>query len=1218
MQDMLRQVIEEGYEGGSGSLHFSCAEIELTLAPATVYEGAFRVYGSGADTTSGFVVSSDPAMECLTGTFYGGEEVIGYRFDASHKKAGQVVGGSFHFICTHGEYDLPFRVKIEEPVPVSSQGEIRSLTQFSALAKENWPEAVRLFYEPGFLTVLEGEDSRYLALYRGFSGVSGNQRNVDEFLISCGQKQRISYYVEGEILQASGGFTGVSELSLTLKKDGWGYTGLQVLAEGTFVFTEKNHLTDDDFLGNQCVLPIYIDGQQLHRGRNFGRVILRDTCTLLEVPVVVSDGKVQHAFAGGLSGRNAQKDQLYASLTELYLKHRLSKIGGAVWLQETSRIVERLVAMDEQDVTARLFQAQLLIAQDRRHEASWVLTHSYEMMERGEKRTPEHMAYYLYLTTRINQDKEYFRKTAAQIEDIYHRDKTSWRLAWLVLATSSRLRSQTSEKWDFLKRQFNYGCISPVWYTEALLCLNNNPALLRRLEELEIQVLFYGVRKEALSDELAEQLLYLTSRKREYSAVLTRLLMRLYEQKQDERILQEVCAQLIKGGRTDAEAFGWYEKGVESELRITRLYEYYMLSMDLSKEYPISRKAMMYFAWQTNLDYEHAAYLYYYILKNQSNLEELALQYRERMEHFVVDQLMKHHINPHLAYLYQHLVTQPMLSEELAVVLAGYLFTWRITTEIAGMNKVLVCRADRTDIREYPVTAGCAYVPLYQEREEILFEDGEGNRYAGSISWKKEKLMNHDPLLHLTARYVGCGKTDAGFDQLLWDVGSAEITLSSDTVERGKYLLEQEELSDSVKGRIQMALLSYYRKNKETKVLDDFPAKVRWDILDEVSLGETIRNLVLWGNLEKAYEGLVYAGGESIDPGVLVKLCDWRLETRGQSEDPVLTAAAWKALTQNKYSSQMLQYLASYLQGRTSMLLRVLQGLSGYSVDMSQFLARILVQMLFTGEEQVAVLEVFRAYLKRGTDPAVEMAVLSACARRYMLQEEKQELLVYDRLLQLYQGGQVLTDLGKLACLKAAAKDSDLFENSLIPESERKDCLRSLLTDMLRKGIFLGWFKKLPGCEDLLALHKDKTVIECLDRQCSKITVHYTIHKAAPYSESIGYGEKLQYKETMHMISGGIFYKEFVLFAGETLEYYYTKESERQTQVTKRMRAQADELWEEAGYHNRMDAGSQTGRYTAINCMAESESLGDYEQLDRQLEEYYHREYLGKRLFTLR
>lgn len=61
------------------------------------------------------------------------------------------------------------------------------------------------------------------------------------------------------------------------------------------------------------------------------------------------------------------------------------------------------------------------------------------------------------------------------------------------------------------------------------------------------------------------------------------------------RILQEVCSLLIKGSKTGPDAFTWYQMGVESHLRITNLYEYYMASVDLDSVPELPKVILMYF-----------------------------------------------------------------------------------------------------------------------------------------------------------------------------------------------------------------------------------------------------------------------------------------------------------------------------------------------------------------------------------------------------------------------------------------------------------------------------------------------------------------------------------------------------------------------------------------------------------------------------------------------
>ena len=90
----------------------------------------------------------------------------------------------------------------------------------------------------------------------------------------------------------------MTENSLNIVRNGWGYTDLQIECEGEFVFTEKETLSDDDFLGNRCRLPVYIDSSICRPGKNFGRIYIYNAYTSLEIPVTVQLGDmtvVRHA-----------------------------------------------------------------------------------------------------------------------------------------------------------------------------------------------------------------------------------------------------------------------------------------------------------------------------------------------------------------------------------------------------------------------------------------------------------------------------------------------------------------------------------------------------------------------------------------------------------------------------------------------------------------------------------------------------------------------------------------------------------------------------------------------------------------------------------------------------------------------------------------------------------------------------------------------------------
>lgn len=110
-----------------------------------------------------------------------------------------------------------------------------------------------------------------------------------------------------------------------------------------------------------------------------------------------------------------------------------------------------MVTMDEKDVPARLFQAQLLITEERYNEAGWILDHAADMLEARGATGGEQWAYYLYLTTLIHRDPQYTLQMAEQVEQIYRYDRTRWRVAWLLLYLSEEYNRSTSGKWMFLE-----------------------------------------------------------------------------------------------------------------------------------------------------------------------------------------------------------------------------------------------------------------------------------------------------------------------------------------------------------------------------------------------------------------------------------------------------------------------------------------------------------------------------------------------------------------------------------------------------------------------------------------------------------------------------------------------------------------------------------------------------------------------------------------------
>ena len=89
------------------------------------------------------------------------------------------------------------------------------------------------------------------------------------------------------------------------------------------------------------------------------------------------------------------------------------------------------------------------------------------------------------------------------------------------------------------------------------------------------------------------------------------------------------------------------------------------------------------------------------------------------------------------------------------------------------------------------------------------------------------------------------------------------------------------------------------------------------------------------------------------------------------------------------------------------------------------------------------------------------------------------------------------------------------------------------------------------------------------------------------------------------MVYAGVYEKSFVLFFGDTVQYYITEEEDGKAQLT------------ESGTISKSDIGSERhdSRFELLNDVMIGKNLQDYDTVDKSLEEYYWKEFLVEKLF---
>ena len=732
------------------------------------------------------------------------------------------------------------------------------------------------------------------------------------------------------------------------------------------------------------------------------------------------------------------------------------------------------------------------------------------------------------------------------------------------------------------------GCSSPILYIEAAALLNSNPALLRRLGSFELQGVWYGAKKELLKAEVVGQLLYLVDKVRDYSPVLYRTLQKLYEKKNDVRILQQICTLLIKGGKTEVKYFDWYRLGVENNLRITNLYEYYM--MTLVQELP--KAVLLYFSYQNSLDYERTAYLYNYILENEDRFKDIYESYGVRMERFCMEQLAKCHINRHLAGLYNRLLKPEMVTEQTCGPLSRLLFAHLIRVGDERLRKVYVYQPGNLYPTEYQIVGGKVWVSLYGSNYTIVFEDAWNNRFLKDVDVTIEKLMIPGKYLRLLSSFQVCNPE---LDLYLCGNEREGGIDGTESAVRARRLAASDRVDRNVRRELILKLLQFYYEADETEILDEYLQQIDPETLTAEERGNVIRYIVLRGDLKLAEKWLKAYGPYFIDVKLLVRLIGPLMEKNNMEADEVLTASAVYAFSRGKYNSTVLNYLTMYYRGMTKGLRDVWKAAQSFGMDCYGIAERILVQMLYTGSFVGEKMEIFRYYISQGARLEVEEAFLTRCAYEYFVKERVTEKDVFDEIERMYLRGEPVRKVCRLSFLKYYAENQAELTESAGRLTDK------FLDELMEQHIHLEFFREYRRNGKAAQEMADKTIIEYRTGSKVKVCIHYVLlHEN---------GESDEYSsEYMQEVYAGVFFKEFILFFGESLQYYITEERGGEEQLT------------ESGTLQKSDIrGSEAeSRYHLINDIVISKTLEDFDTMDHLLEEYYRKEFLNVRLFEVK
>lgn len=1176
----IGQIAAGRFNGTKPILAFSEETIDLSVIEGRSEAGSFVIESTNQIKICGIVYSTNPRMECLNPHFEGEKVRIRYQFNSKGLTEGDTCEGKFVIVCNQIEYSLSFCAGITRLYAEASTGAVKSLDDFTRLAASNWDEAYHLFYNRNFLNTIPYDNVYERLTYEGFACARPSGQNMEEFLIGVNKKQPVSISVDKseEIFMAS---KEPQSGCFTITKDNWGYTEIRLRTDCEFIKLSKPVLTLDDFIGKTYLYEYIIDASAMHAGRNFGRIYIDGVYQSFTIDITagVRDDD------GSISDIAVTKDikECMVGIMELYTSFRLKRIVTGVWANETISILNHLHALVPDEHMYELMKAQAFIINRQRQEAKWILDdfkHS-----NPDKKAPI-WGYYLYLMTLLEREPSYVDNMTHEVELIFYENPDSVLLFWVLLFLRDQYFDDSAGKLKDIKYWVLRGCSSPYLYIEAYYLISQDPYLIKELSVFELRILSWAVKEKALTKELAGAIFEAVDLAGGFDNRVYELLTAAYEICPEAEYVGIICSYLIKGHKNDTCFHKWFELGIENKLRLTGLYESYLLTMDDRQISPVPKIIQMYFSFDNKLPYRKLAVLYNNIIAAKETEPEVYHKYRKAMGRFAMDQAQLRHIDDNLAVLYEDMLELGFINEELSAAFSDIIYTHKLIVFDKRIVRAIIYQNEMKEPQIVPVTDQCAYFELFSNDYVILFEDSRGYRYVKSISYRLQRLMDAEKYLD---RCISLSPDRPQYIVSHFKHVRDYSDFTKDDLKLFKPVFYSESFSDSYKAVMGYRILKYCQLHDYEDYVRPFLQSINFDTLQKDARKYLIDMLVSNRLYEKAYDMAMEYGIDMLAAASKVVLCENALKVQ-HVDDDFMVQLAISAFKTGKYRDLVLKYLCENYTGPTDELINLWHAADKFSISSMKLDERILEQGIYTQIEPEKISDIFMEYYKRAGNEKLILAYISLVAHGYLHSGGCKADFIFDIIEKRFIGNRTLNDACQLALLKHFAEKTDITQAELEIED-------TLLKYYIYNNMYFDFFARL----DYRLLEKyflyDKAFLQYESTPGAHVVLHYSRDED---------GEEFNSEDMVEMYDG-IYVKTFVIFFGELIRYYITEEHDNSIEVKESNRLTC----------NNIPGDNDHSRYNLINEMIISDTLSDETTLKSNIDEYKRLDAATKQLFKL-
>lgn len=1174
--------------------------IEEEIPVEEVDKKDFFVTSGNGIPIKGLVYSSNLRVKALTGSFGGLRNHIAYEIDGRKLEYGDRIEGSFYLVTNGGEKEIPYSFRIQNSASGKKLDCLKKVGDFGAMARENFDMALRIFEYRDFTRAPFMQELSVRAVYDSLKGHGNRYGQLEQFLIAMGLKEPVHLEIEGLRSREYSGIRENVEDEIVIRRNGWGYLPISVQIEGNFIQTMKKTIEAEDFVDDVCRFSYQISPDILHGGKNLGRLVLETVYQRIDVKFKVSSALTVRQEIWKEEARKEQGPESGLSGLADYLRLRLEFEGLRPEKRGDRRSLRRKMLEELEQVRLvhgssmelSLASAELYEMTGRSEEALFCLNECRNRVFERRNQRPDYYCLYQYVLLKLQPDREKeaaFKRLVSRYMD--EGNSSYLMFALYIRCWKDELQENPGEMMTRMKVLYGEGCRSPFLYQQALKIWNESLTLLYSAGAFEVQVLNFGIRKSAVSEELAVKLAKLVAAGKRESRLALKLLRQLYEKYRRTEILETVCSLMIRSDCRGPEDFVWYEQALHEQVSMTKLYEYFLYSLPDDYQKLLPKEILLYFSYHTVLDEDSMAVLYANIVQYMREDDSLYQEYQKDIGKFGTEQILKGRINGRLALIYNAIVYEDMVDVAIAKVLPSILKACCIRVEDTRMRQVVIHYEELTEECCFPIVRGVAYLPVYSKKSCILFQDEYGNRYS-NISYSSAQVMDRPELEER------CFEIYPEHGMLLLEA-CREAAEKQTPDEKGLRIMERTLLRLAIhplyKGILTGKILDYCSKQTGNEKVEEplrFLLEIDPELLAPSQRKDLCDAMVRRGYMKEAYV-LLRKYYCQMEPDNYLRLCNRMIIEQMYDQNELLLNWAFFAFGRGYTNQIVLDYLCEHYNGTSRQMYQILVKAVGARVETYDMEERLLAQMMFSGKTD-QIDRVFSLYMKRKkTSDLLVKAYFTVKSAQYFLYEVPADDEVFQYLERMVAR---TAEKEKLATIYLLAL-SRYYAGLEKLDAERTELCQKIVDILLADGVVFLYFQELGRHiripEDIM----DKAMIQYVGQKDSRVELQIRILPQ----------EKQFHTDTIKRVYQGIFVRQKVLFDGEKMEYRIYELKGDQKLLVKEGTVSGKRRTEE----------EKESRFYLLNEMSMCLSLKEEDGLKRAMEAYVKKTAVIENLFEL-